>query len=230
MNQNEAERIRRVYAGYDADPEIQRRWDPANRGNAANRDALKQQIATMLPDPSEQRILEIGCGTGDVLALLLDLRAKEHQCTGVDLRESALAQAQSRFARSQFILGNGEELPFPNFAFDVVALFTVLSSVLAPDSRAALARESARVLRPGGVVLWYDMRFSNPWNEHVRALSRAELARLFPGFTLQLQSVTLLPQLARRLGPLTDFVFPALHAVPWLRTHWLGVLSKPATS
>jgi ubiquinone/menaquinone biosynthesis C-methylase UbiE len=154
----------------------------------------------------------------------------EHQLTGIDLRESALEQARSRFPRAKFIPGNAEELPFPDGSFDVVAMFTVLSSVLAVDSRTAIAREAMRVLRPGGTVLCYDMRFRNPWNHHVRPVTRGKLRHLFPNVVLQLRSVTLLPQVARPLGSLVPCAFPALYAIPLLRTHWLGVLRKPATS
>jgi ubiquinone/menaquinone biosynthesis C-methylase UbiE len=230
MNRAEAERIRRVYAEYDADERVQRRWDPSNLGNAANRAALKRQIATMLPDLSHHRILEIGCGTGDVLALLAELGAAEDQLTGLDLREHVVATAQSRFPTAKFVLANAEELPLPDAVFDVVALFTVLSSVQAPESRKAIANEAARVLRRGGMILWYDIRFPNPWNRNVRAINRLELQDLFPDFQPQLRSATLIPQLARRLGPLTGFAFPVLHALPFLRSHWLAVLRKSATS
>ena len=50
---------------------------------------------------------------------------------------------------------------------------------------------------------------------------------LFAGFRGHWTSLTLLPPLARRLGPLTPFAYPALAAIAPLRTHLLGVLIKP---
>ena len=230
MNQAEADRIRRVFAEYETDPNVQRRWDPANPGNAANRSALQRQIAALLPDLHQRHILEIGCGHGDVLALFAGLGAEESRCTGVDLREDALRFAQTRFPRATFKQLNAESLPFAASSFDTVALFTVLSSVLAKDSRRAIAAEAARVLRPGGVVLWYDIRRTNPWNRHIQPITRKDLGSLFPRFELDLTSATLVPQLARRLGPLTPALFPMLHAIPALRSHWLGLLRNRATN
>ena len=84
----------------------------------------------------------------------------------------------------------------------------------------------ARVLRVGGGVLWYDFRFNNPANRNVRGMGRRSIIRLFPNFELRLQSLTLLPPLARRLGPLTSVLYPALARLPFLRTHWLGLLKQ----
>jgi hypothetical protein len=83
------------------------------------------------------------------------------------------------------------------------------------------------VLRPGGAVLWYDFRYGNPRNPNVRGLRRAEIAALFPGFDERLELVTLMPQLARRLGRITSVAYPALARLRPLRTHYVGLLIKP---
>jgi SAM-dependent methyltransferase len=223
---DEAERIRRVYADYDADPEVQRRWDPGQPGNAANRSRLKAQLAALLPDVARMRILEIGCGPGDVLELMKEIGAGEEHLTAVDLREGAIGHARRRLPRARLQVANAEALPFEDATFDAVLLFTVLSSVLARESREKIAAEATRVLRPGGAVVWYEMRLPNPWNRNVRPIGRGELGRLFPGLEPSLSSATLIPQIARRLGPLTGALFPALHAIPLLRSHWLGLLRK----
>jgi hypothetical protein len=49
---------------------------------------------------------------------------------------------------------------------------------------------------------------------------------LFPDLDLKLRSVTLAPPVARRLGPLTPFGYHALVALPFLRSHLLGLLTK----
>jgi hypothetical protein len=93
-----------------------------------------------------------------------------------------------------------------------------------------LAAEACRVLRAGGAVLWYDFRFNNPRNSHVRGMKRAAVQKLFPGFRLELRTVTLAPPLARRLGPFTGLLYPALSCLPFLRTHYAGLLLKPAAA
>jgi len=229
MITNEPERIRRVYAEYDADPEVQRRWDPAQPGNLANRARLKGQLASMLPDVERMSILEFGCGPGDVLELMKEIGAREDHLSGVDLREEAIGQAGRRFPRARLQVANAERLEFEDAAFDAVLLFTVLSSVLSHDSRESIAAEAIRVLRPGGVVVWYEMRLPNPWNRNVRPIGRGELGRLFPGLEPSLSSATLIPQIARSLGPFTGLLFPAFHALPLLRSHWVGLIRKPTS-
>jgi hypothetical protein len=90
-----------------------------------------------------------------------------------------------------------------------------------------VAREVSRVLKPGGAIVWYDFIYNNPRNPHVRGMKRSDLLNLFPEFQFGLHKITLLPPLSRRLGPLTSVLYPALAAIPWLRTHYLGLLHKP---
>ena len=96
---------------------------------------------------------------------------------------------------------------------------------LFPD-KPAVAAEVARILRSGGAVVWYDFRMNNPFNPHVRGISRKGVRRLFPEYDSRLMTVTLLPPLARRAGSLTDVLYPWLASLPFLRSHYLGVLIK----
>ena len=44
------------------------------------------------------------------------------------------------------------------------------------------AGEIIRVMRPGGWLVWFDLRYDNPWNAGVHGLSKGRLAQLFPGW------------------------------------------------
>jgi hypothetical protein len=105
-------------------------------------------------------------------------------------------------------------------------LFTVFTSILDPKMATNIAGEIARVLRPSAAILWYDFRFNNPFNHHVRGMTRKSISQLFPEFHFQLKPITLLPPLARRMGPMTHFFYPPLARLPFLRTHYLGLLTK----
>jgi hypothetical protein len=112
-----------------------------------------------------------------------------------------------------------------------VLLYTVLSSVEDPGVAARIAAEVRRVLPADGTgaVLWYDMRVRNPWNRNVHGVSRRELHRLFPGSDLGLVgSLTPLPPLVRRLGPLTGPGFALLRRIPFLRSHLFGLIRFPS--
>jgi hypothetical protein len=105
-------------------------------------------------------------------------------------------------------------------SLDMVLLFTVFSSILDHRMAENVATEVRRVLKPGGAVLWYDFRYDNPSNPHTRGMTKRHIRRLFPGFTLNLRTITSLPPLARRLGRATSWLYPVLAAGPFLRTHY----------
>lgn len=224
----ELERIEAVYRNYEANPRIARRWDPSAPGNRENVAARDSQLCRMLAQrgfaASSARVLEIGAGDGAGIQSLLGMGFRAENLTAVDFRASAVGKLQQRFPQVKVECADATALPFAAGSFDAVSVFTVFSSVSA-EMQAQIAAEVARVLRPGGMVLWYEMRYSNPANPNVKAVTRRALARMFPGFTADLRSTTLVPQLVRHL-PLRRILFPLLAAVPWLRTHWAGVLQK----
>jgi ubiquinone/menaquinone biosynthesis C-methylase UbiE len=120
--------------------------------------------------------------------------------------------------------GNAAALSFDAATFDLILFFTVFSSVLDDSLRQDMAAEALRVLKPGGAIVWYDLRLPNPGNKEVRPLSRKAIGTLFPTLTPHLQATTLLPPLARRLGRATGKLYPVLSRIGWLRTHYVGLL------
>ena len=175
----------------------------------------------------DRRVLDLGCGDGAVLAGLARCGARQDRLVGLDLRPDALAAARARCPESAFALASGTALPHPDASFDVILAFTLFSSILDDRIAGGVAREVGRVLRPGGALVWYDVRVSNPHNPAVRGMPRRRLLALFPGWRATLRPVTLLPPVARRLGRLTRVAYPALAALPQLRTHWVGLLERP---
>lgn len=227
----EAQRLTKVYSAYSADPRIAERQSLSNPGNRAIVADRWRVIAGLLgllgsPPLMARKILDVGTGGGGELARLIDLGANPRLCHGIDLIEGRIAEARRRLPSVDFRVADGTELGFDDGEFDLVFLSTVVSSILDHDVRRSISREANRVLRRGGCVLWYDSRYPSPSNPNVRPVSRRELQRMFPGFVHTVKSVTLLPPLARRLGPTTGILYPALSAVPFLRSHLVGVLVK----
>ncbi|MCI0181968.1 hypothetical protein [Sulfoacidibacillus ferrooxidans] len=89
-----------------------------------------------------------------------------------------------------------------------------------------VAREISRVLKTDGKVLWYDLRYDNPYNTDVRAISIHEIHELFPHFTLDVKKITLLPMITRKLGKWADLVYPALYQLSFLSTHDVALFTK----
>jgi SAM-dependent methyltransferase len=228
----EVDRIRDVYRAYARDGAPGGRWSRENPGNRAivreRRRALGDLFAAGRPPLDRARILEIGCGNGDVLADLVGLGARAEHLHGLDLLPDLIETARRTHPAIRFDVGNAEALALPGASVDYVLLFTVVTSILDGAMAERLAREVDRVLVPGGAVVWYDFRVDNPWNRHVRGVGRRAIRALFPAYDAHLRSLTVLPQLARRLGPATPWLYPLLARLPPLRTHYLGRLRKPA--
>ena len=103
---------------------------------------------------SGMRVLDIGCGAGDVTFVAADLVGPDGSVVGVDRSPDALARARLRaeqrgLAQVQFVEGDIND-PAPGGPFDAIVERLVL--MWAPDPAAVLRRQ-ATVLRPGGLVV-----------------------------------------------------------------------------
>jgi ubiquinone/menaquinone biosynthesis C-methylase UbiE len=228
----EIDRLKQVYQEYAASGFAVSKWSTANRGNQATlqeRDCKTRELlqrAGFLP-LGARRVLDVGCGTGEHLAKFELMGAHPENLVGIDLMPDRIRKAKEQFPRLTFHLANAESLPFPGGSFDLIIVSTVFSSILNDVMAANVSREISRLVLSGGAVMWYDFRLNNPLNQHVRGVSRNRIQSLFPGFGLSLETVSLLPPLARRLGVLTNLIYPVLARFPFLRTHYLGLLFKP---
>ena len=95
------------------------------------------------------RVLEVGCGKGRFLKVVIDSYPDCH-VTGVDISEAFLACVPSGIRTLQ---GTLESIPCPSDSFDVV--FSVEALEHSPNPSAAI-REMIRVARPGGWVIVID--------------------------------------------------------------------------
>lgn len=225
---DEVSRLIRVYREY----EQREHWSDLNAGNRAILEERRRVLGRILAKHdllplADRRILDVGCGQGQVLASLMAYGAAPGNLFGLDLLPQRIDIAKQRFPEIHFRQGNAERLTFVDGFFDLVLLFTVFSSILDAQMALNVSREVRRILKPGGAVLWYDFRYNNPNNPNVRGMSRKAMTTLFPDFSLHIDTLTLLPPLARRLGRATSWLYPALSALPVLRTHYLGLLIKP---
>ena len=113
------------------------------------------------------RLLEVGCGMGTDL---LQFARGGARCTGIDLTPRSIEITRHRFnvygVAGNFMISDGEHLPFRSESFDVVYSNGVLHHT--PDTAGSI-REVHRVLRPSGVakIMLYHRNSLNYWLEIV---------------------------------------------------------------
>ena len=226
INNQEVDRIREAYA----------RWEPTydvdNIGYLTlldERDVHLKRLFSRLPKTLTQcRVLDVGCGYGSLLGLFHEHGVPADGLFGIDLLPNRIEIARKKYPAFTFNEGNAEQIDFPEQWFDVVTVFTVFSSILDRGMAENVARSIARVVARCGVIIWYDMRYPNPWNRNIRPMTKSRIRELFPSFELQLKSLTVLPPLARHLGRGTNSIYPLLATMPMLRSHYLGLLRSTA--
>lgn len=105
-----------------------------------------------------QSLLDIGCGTGEILYRLHKNFGEEISLYGIDPSTDMLDVARYKLRKAknvQLETGTGEQLQFPDSSFDwVVSSLTFHHIPL--DVKRATIRESHRVLKPGGKLLNSD--------------------------------------------------------------------------
>ena len=170
------------------------------------------------------RLLDVGCAAGEWLRRFEDYGARGEDLFGVELQAAFLRDARRRSAGLQVVQADGARLPFATASFDLVHQATMMTLVPDRSVRRRIAAEMVRVARPGGHILWFDMRYSNPRNPDMRGIGRRELRELFPGCRIRLRSVSLLPYLARRVAPWSFTACSLLEHLRPLRIHYLAAI------
>ncbi len=101
-------------------------------------------LARHRPAPGRNRLLDVGCGTGEFLLLA---RAAGWDVTGIEIAKAGVEGA--RRAGLTVHLGSLTTLPLPESSFDLVTLWNVLDFVPDPVEQ---ARAAHRILVHGGVL------------------------------------------------------------------------------
>jgi ubiquinone/menaquinone biosynthesis C-methylase UbiE len=134
-------------------------------------------------EPNTKRVLDLGCGDGHLLALVLDHCRRVYpprRATGVglDLSESMLEQAQKLFAgdpRVQFISHNMDQRLPDLGAFDcVVSSFAIHHCT--HERKREIYAEVFSLLEPGGVFCNLEHVASPTPRIHERFLQEMEIA------------------------------------------------------
>ena len=166
---------------------------------------------------ANQRVLEIGCGTG---CDLMQFAKHGAIATGVDITEAHLDLARRRVGNlADVIRSDMRSLPFPDAHFDYVYSHGVLHHCDEPDKA---TKEILRVLKPGGrlnihvyalysyTFVWNISHFGRDWDRviennelpvHIDLYTARKLRKLFYPARLTFRKYELPSRVFRRLEP-----------------------------
>lgn len=130
----------------------------------------------------QARILDYGCGYGRTLADLSE--AGFQNLVGVDFSEAMLMRARGALPRPELVRNDGLSLPFKNGSFDAVLLFALLTCIPDDNEQRLLLAETARVLRPGGLLYLSDLLINNDRRNRERYEQFAEAYGCYGVFEL----------------------------------------------
>ena len=111
------------------------------------------EIALAYMDVKKPRILDVACGTGDMIRCMmkrLEKRGVPARFYGLDCSERMLEIAKKKVPFAELKVGNAEDIPFPEGSFDLVSVAFGLRNF---SEREKTISEIHRVLKQGGILL-----------------------------------------------------------------------------
>ena len=134
-------------------------WHNRFRHQAGWTASVRAYLLNRIPDSSNLKILEVGCGTGAIIDSLRNQienptgqknSGKEHPSLfGVDINQDFLSFAQNSNDIAFFTLADGNYLPFEDDKFDITCTHFLLMWLKNP---VIILREIVRVTRPGSYI------------------------------------------------------------------------------
>jgi ubiquinone/menaquinone biosynthesis C-methylase UbiE len=154
---------------FDDQAAVYDRWYATPLGQLVDR-LEKEAIFALLPQVEGRRVLDVGCGTGNIS---LPLAHRGAQVVGLDASVPMLARARDKAGRQDlsitWVTGVAGQLPFDDESFDGVVCILALDFMA---DRPKAVQEMVRVLRPGGFLtvavlnrfsLWTLKRVIRAW-------------------------------------------------------------------
>jgi ubiquinone/menaquinone biosynthesis C-methylase UbiE len=125
------------------------RQEKLQKGSSPHKYIEKPMMQSLLPALAGQRVLMVGCGTGEE-SEILSLKGAAG-LVGVDISKESITLAQKTYPQVEFRVGDMHTLDFPDSSFD----FVYSSLTIHYSSRPAdVYKEIFRVLKPNGSFLF----------------------------------------------------------------------------
>jgi len=124
---------------------------------------IYQTIKGDIKNLKRKKILDMGCGLG---GFLLVCHNNKTQVTGIEIDPYAIEIAKLRTNNDKnILLGDCEELPFPDNCFDLAVSITVIEHVKSPLK---YLKEAHRVLKKNGKLIIFAPNYLFPWEGHYK--------------------------------------------------------------
>ncbi len=190
-------------------PEWQQRILESMLGLPGVEPHVLQRIAPFWKIPPDPKILDIGSGVG---GFVVACRQRGLQAFGIEpdrigqgSQLTSVQIASRRLDTAAFVVGIGEELPFPDGAFDLVVLDQVIEHVV---EQAAVLREALRVVKPGGLVYIACPNYLRFYEPHYKILWFPLLPKWLGRLYLRMRGRN--PSMLRQLNYTTNWRVHAL--------------------
>ena len=139
----------------------------------------KQRLIEMMNIKSNDKIIDVGSGTGDLIKTILK-ENNDISIYSIDLNLDMLSEAKKRFNNQEikkikFVNANAEQLPFDNDFFDKYIISFCLRNITYIEKA---LYESLRVLKPGGT--FYCLEFNTPTSSLVNLLYSKYRKKVIP--------------------------------------------------
>lgn len=174
------------------------------RGRQPRFAAMLHEYLDAMRIAAAARVLDLGCGSGVVSRAIAQRAGFAGQVLGIDISPYLVAAAE-RFTRdeglggtAQFRCGDSRSLGLAGAAFDALVAHTLVSHV---DDPAAVLREIARVVRPGGKVGIFDGDYASmTFGSDDPQQGRTDDEAIAGAIVTQPRIMRQMPQLLRQAG------------------------------
>lgn len=152
-----------------------------------------------------KKVIDMGCGSGAFTSRLFSVLNKSG-VIGFDISAGCIKRARKDYPQIKFEVGDVEKTRFKSSSVDLICYSGILHHF--PDF-SKVAKEAARILRPGGYFFSYDPNLYNPafWlyrspkspfstrvgvTDNERLLKPGEIASVFEryGFTVNMSAIS----------------------------------------
>jgi len=181
----------------------------------------RKLLKTCFTNLSEVTLLEIGAGNGTNAFMFESMGIKLSNISFNELLTERIKAIKENFPKNDIYEGDATKIEVPK-KFDIIYQSTVFTSILNDTDRRNLADKMWSMLKPGGIILWYDFIYNNPQNPDVKKVSISEVKQLFGKASNSIiNRITLAPPIGRKVGK-----FYKLFNIVLLRSHILAVFQK----